>query len=105
MSRRRDRPLWLVLRVAGGVGGVLLGAGLVLLTLAVGSCGSFGGTCPSPEGLRGDVYGTVAAGFLVAVAAPVLAWRPDRAGLAVAAAAAVPITVVGTFVLGRLATT
>jgi hypothetical protein len=103
MQARRQRPLVVAVRIAAAVAGVVLGGFLVLLGAVVGSCDAFGGTCPSPPGLHGDVYGTIAAGLALAVAAPVVAWRPDRRGIATAAAVGFPVVIVGAYVLGRSA--
>lgn len=84
------------------MGGALLGVVVVLGTMAFGACDAFGGRCPSPPGLHGDVYGGIATGLGLLVAAPILAWRPDRRGALVALAAALPVVVLGAYVLGRI---
>ena len=105
MSRRRDSPLGIGLRVTLAVVGVVVGAVLVVGTAMLGACDAFGGTCPSSPGLHGDVYGGIAFGLLLVVAAPLAAYRPDRRGLVVAALVAAPVAAMGAFVLGRAALT
>ena len=77
-------------------------AGLFTLaaTVLLGDCAAFGGRCPSPDGLEGDVVGGLAFGAALMVGGPLLAARPDGPGLgralAVAAAAAVAaVTLLG----------
>lgn len=101
MDGRRHRPLGIVIRVAAGAGGVLLGGVLVPLGVFVGPCDAFGGACPSPDGLQGDVYGTIGSGLALAVAAPILAWRPDRRGVLLALAISLPVAAAGASLLGR----
>ncbi len=96
MTRRhplRDTARWLrhlashpVTRTIAGVAGVLLGAGMVLLAMAVGHCSFAGGRCPAPPvpWWEDDAFGTAAIGLAVLWAAPVLAWRPSHRGLRLA---------------------
>ena len=79
-----------------------MGVVVVVGTMALGACDAFGGTCPSSSGLQGDVYGGIAMGLALLVAAPILAWRPDRGGAVRAVAVAVPVAAVGAYVLGRV---
>lgn len=102
MTRKRGGQRGLAARLAAGMGGTLLGAGLVAGTMALGACGAFGGRCPSPPGLTGDVYGGIATGLALLVAAPILAWRPGRQGALAALVTAVPVVSLGAYVLGRI---
>lgn len=90
----------LVLRVVVGVVGALTGTLVVVLTATLGHCGAFGGRCPSPEGLQGDVYGSIAAGASLALVVPILAWRPCRRGVLTAVAVMAVVAAPLTFALG-----
>ena len=103
--RRRDTPTAKVGRIAAGVVGVVVGLLLVIGTAAIGACDAFGGTCPASPGLHGDVHGGIAMGMALTIAAPVLAWRPDRSGVVLAAAVGIPVVVLVTYVVGRAALT
>lgn len=74
-------------RTIAAISGVLMGASLVLVAAAVGHCSFAGGRCPAPAvpWWEDDAFGTVAVGLAVLWAAPVLAWRPSRRGLRLAA--------------------
>lgn len=96
---RRGRRL-LALRVVAGIASATVGALVLLVTAAIGHCGSSGGTCPSPPGLRGDVYGGLAAGGILAFVVPVLAWRPSRRGVRLAVAIAALVVIPLTAALG-----
>ena len=74
----------LALRIIGGSVACVAGAISIGLTLLVGHCGAFGGRCPSPGGLEGDVIGGLAIGAMLLVGGPILALRPDRRGLVLA---------------------
>lgn len=93
-------------RVVIALAGVACGGGIVMLTMAVGHCGFMGGPCPAdPVPLwQDDVFGSAATGLAVAVATPVLAWRPNRRGLAFAAAAVVVVLPVAWLLAGVLRT-
>ena len=83
-----------------GTASFVVGVSVVLLTAALGHCSSFGGQCPSPGGLHGDVYGGIAVGAVLATAVPLIAWRPSRRGVAVALAVTAAIVPVLTFFVG-----
>ena len=76
------------------------GAATVLGTAMIGHCGAFGGTCPSPDGLEGDVIGGLATGLIIAIGGPILAARPDRRGLMLACVVAIPLAVAITLLIG-----
>lgn len=89
--RRRDRTGWKVARGIGGALAFVTGLLTLAFTALVGDCAAFGGTCPSPEGLQGDILGGLAMGAALMVGGPLVAASPDRIGLirAVVAAAVV----------------
>ncbi len=73
-----------VLRWIIGVGGAITGAGLGLLVLLVGHCSAFAGRCPTPAGNGGDAIGGIAMAAFLVVAAPMIALRWSRRGVAMA---------------------
>jgi hypothetical protein len=82
------------------------GGATVMLTLTIGSCGALGGTCPAAPvpWWENDWLGGAAVGLALLVAPPLLAWRPDRRGLA-AASVAVLGTLPIAWVLAEIART
>lgn len=85
-SIRQYRSHWIVtgLRVAVGIGAVLAGLGVVLITIAVGHCSAFGGTCPSAAGFDTEVFFGAAAGAALATGVPLFVYRPSRKQLFIA---------------------
>lgn len=83
--RRWSRLRWALAAVCVAVGGCT-----AFLTVALGDCASWGTRCPA-TGLQGDVIGGVTFGLGAALAGPVLAWRPDRTGVALTVVAVVAI--------------
>ena len=65
---------------------VAIGLGLVAVAAAAGDCSMAGGSCPAdPEPLLDDdTFRLAATGTFLAVAVPVLAWRPSRRRLGIA---------------------
>ncbi len=61
-----------------GVLSIIIGAGIVLLTAALGHCSAFGGSCPGDPGLDWDVFTGVAMGTALAVGAPMFVRQPSR---------------------------
>lgn len=70
------------LLVAGGA--ILVGVGIVLVTVAMGDCSAFGGTCPRQGGFPDDVFRMAASGGALAVAVPYYLNRPTWRRLAIA---------------------
>lgn len=97
-GRRLVAIRWIV-----GILSLVVGIPTVVLTAALGHCGSFGGECPSPAGLRGDIYGGLAVGAALIFIVPVLMWRPDRVGVKVAVAVTAFIVMPLTLFLGAAA--
>jgi len=67
------RHHWLVtgLRVAVGIGAVVVGLGAVLITIALRHCSAFGGSCPGDSGVDSEVS-FAAAGTALAIGVPLL---------------------------------
>ena len=67
----------------------------MLITAALGHCSAFGGRCPRPNTLDGDVFGGAAMGMMLAVGGPLWMRRPTWRGLlralAIAALVALPV--------------
>lgn len=63
---------------------ILVGLGIVLVTMAVGDCSAFGGTCPRQGGFPDDVFRMAASGGALAVAVPYYLKRPTRRRLVIA---------------------
>lgn len=61
-----------------GVSCALIGVGMVLVAAALDDCAAFGGTCPRPSRLDGDVFGTAGVGAGLAVGVPLFVARPTR---------------------------
>ncbi len=83
---RQHRNHWMVtaLRVAVGIGAVVVGLGVVLITIALGHCSAFGGTCPGDSGFDSEVFLTAAAGAALAIGVPLFVYRPNRKQLLIA---------------------
>jgi hypothetical protein len=92
---------WVLIRSMLGVTSVVLGLATALVTAAVGHCSTFGGTCPSPDGLEGDIYGGLLMGFSGALVVPVLLWKPTMQGLRVAALLQLTAVPVLTYLIGQ----
>lgn len=73
-----------VLRVLASGFAIVVGLGIVLVTMAVGDCAAFGGTCPRQGGFPDDVFRMAASGGALAVAVPYYLKRPTRRRLAIA---------------------
>jgi hypothetical protein len=90
-----------VARYTAIVVAVLVGLGLILLSVTLGDCSAFGGTCPAdpPPLLEDDAFGMGAMGAALLVGVPTFLTAPSwrRLGIAVAAAA------VAAFVIGSMA--
>lgn len=82
---------------------MVVGLPTAFWTFAFGHCTSFGGECPSPPGLRGDIYGGLAVGAALTFVVPVLMWRPDGVGVKVAVAVTALVVVPFTLVVGAAA--
>jgi hypothetical protein len=82
-----------VTRAVVALVGVVAGGATVMLTMAVGHCGFMGGLCPADPvpWWQDDVFGSAATGLALAAVTPLLAWRPNRRGLAFAAVAVVVV--------------
>lgn len=80
---------------------IAIGLGLVSIAAVLGDCAAFGGRCPvDPPPLRRDgVFQLAASGTFLAVAVPIVAWRPTwrrlgvALGVGVVAALAIGLTV------------
>lgn len=73
-----------VLRVLAAGFAIVVGLGIVLITMAMGDCSAFGGTCPRQGGFPDDVFRMAASGGALAVAVPYYLKRPTRQRLAIA---------------------
>ena len=73
----------------------------MLATAAVGHCSAFGGRCPAPRNVDGDVFRGAALGMVLAVGGPLWMWWPSWRGLVrallIAALVALPV---GALVMG-----
>lgn len=102
---RQHRNHWIVtgLRVAVGVGAVVIGLGVVLLTIAVEHCAAFGGTCSGDPGFDGEVFFSAAAGAALATGVPLFVYRPTRKQVLIALMWAVSVgALVGVGVAGSV---
>ena len=81
---------WRALRILVSVIAIVVGLGIVLVTIAVGHCSAFGGRCPSSTSWDWEVFGSAAGGGAIAAGIPTFLAAPSlrRIGLALAAAAA-----------------
>jgi hypothetical protein len=74
-------PAWVSILVrVTAMFAIVIGLVVFLVTVVVGDCATFGGTCPA-EGLKGDVLGGAAIGGAMVGAGAVLAFRPTRKAL------------------------
>jgi len=73
-----------VLRVLVSGLAIVVGFGVVIVTMAMGDCSAFGGTCPRQGGFPDDVFRLAAFGGALAVAVPYYLIRPTLRRLAVA---------------------
>lgn len=85
-----------LLRIAGALA-VVLGAGLLLLSIAVGDCSAFGGACPR-AGVNDDVIGTSFVAGALAGAGAVFAVRPSLRAWLRAVVVAIPVGLVAAVV-------
>ncbi len=92
-----------VIRGIVGMLSVVVGLPTAFFTFVFGHCTSFGGECPTPAGLRGDIYGGLAVGAALTFVVPALMWRPDRVGVKVAVAVTALVVVPFTLVVGAAA--
>ncbi len=86
--RSDERPR-LLQQIAAGVTiavAVAVGLGMIFLAMVVGSCDTFGGTCPAerPPLLEDDVFGMAACGAMLVVAVPIFLRHPSKQRFAVA---------------------
>ena len=88
-SEHRRRILLKALRVFVGVSAAVTGVLMVLVVAAIGHCSAFGGTCPRPSTLDGDVFGGAAMGAALAIGVPMWMARPTRRRFLIALGAAV----------------
>ena len=65
---------------------VSVGLLMILVTIALGGCNGFGGSCPAerPSLLEDDVFGTAAAGTVLVVGVPIFLSRPSKRRLVIA---------------------
>ena len=91
-------------RWIAAVAAVLVGLVLVGVTMAIGACDAFGGRCPSPPGLHGDVYGGIAFGLVLVIIVPLFLVLPEDRRL-VAVVSAAPVVAVATYVFGQMTLT
>jgi hypothetical protein len=87
-------PTWVPILVrVTSVFAMVIGLFVFLVTVLVGDCATFGGTCPA-EGLKGDVLGGAAFGGAMVGAGAVLAFRPTRKALLSAGIIAVVVALI-----------
>jgi hypothetical protein len=81
-------PAWMPILVrVTSVFAIAIGLVVFLVTVVVGDCATFGGTCPA-EGLKGDVLGGAAFGGAMIAAGAVFVGRPTSRALPLAGALA-----------------
>ena len=73
-----------VLRILVSGVAIVVGLGVVLVTMAMGDCAAFGGTCPRQGGFPDDVFRLAALGGALAAFVPYYLKRPTRRRLAIA---------------------
>ncbi|HWM22863.1 MAG TPA: hypothetical protein VNO51_24430 [Ilumatobacteraceae bacterium] len=99
-SAERPRPL-LQLAVGAAIGvSIVIGLGMILLAMTVGSCDAFGGRCPAerPPLLEDDVFGMVAFGTVLVVAVPMFLSHPSKRRFVIAAG----VGLVAAFLVGMI---
>ena len=91
----------LQLAVGAAIGiSVVIGLGMILLAMTVGSCDAFGGRCPAerPPLLEDDVFGMVAFGTVLVVAVPMFLSHPSKRRFVIAAG----VGLVAAFLVGMI---
>lgn len=90
-KERRRRLMVVAFRAVVGVGSFVIGVGIVVVVAALGDCSAFGGRCPRPSNLDGDIFGSAAIGAALAVGVPMFVARPSRKRFLVSLALAATI--------------
>ena len=85
VAPRRNLATWMtVLRVAAAGLAIVVGLGVVLVTMAMGDCAAFGGSCPRQGGFPDDLFRFAASGGALTVGVPYYLIRPTWHRLATA---------------------
>ena len=77
-KRDHRRTAVLIVKWVMVISTAVVGVGWVVFVAAAGHCSAFGGRCPRPSSLNGEVFRLAAMGAALAVGAPVFIVRPTR---------------------------